>query len=201
MSTNFPTSLDSYATLVDNTTDVLAAVPNNHADAIEALEAKMGIDSSAVATSLDYLLTSASSVDPGHLHSVYGNFIASGRKLFLYENTSPTGWTTVAVTDSVLAVKGGSQAYNVTGGQTAGTWTQPNHTLVIGEIPSHDHPGSYLKWGPEGGDTIGYVEITSNYSADTTGGIVVAAQGGGGAHSHGTTYRPLACVGIISQKD
>lgn len=57
MATNFPTSLDSYATLVDNTDNIVAAHPNDRGDAIEALEAKVGIDSSAVATSHDYLLT------------------------------------------------------------------------------------------------------------------------------------------------
>ena len=55
----FPTDLTA---AVDNTTDVLAA----H---INALETKMGVDASAVATSLDYLLKNASSVDPGHKHS------------------------------------------------------------------------------------------------------------------------------------
>jgi len=55
----FPTTL---TTAVDNTTAIVAAHLN-------ALEAKVGIDSSAVATSLDYLLKSTSSVNPGHKHS------------------------------------------------------------------------------------------------------------------------------------
>jgi hypothetical protein len=54
MSTNFPTSLDSYATLVDGTDILEAADQNNARDAIEALEAKVGIDGSAVAASHDY---------------------------------------------------------------------------------------------------------------------------------------------------
>ena len=54
MSTNFPVTLDTYAALVDNTDDVLAAHPNDRGDAIEALEAKVGVDSSAVTTSHDY---------------------------------------------------------------------------------------------------------------------------------------------------
>ena len=57
MATNFSTSLDSYAALVDNTDGVVAAHPNDRGDAIEALEAKVGVDGSAVATSHDYLLT------------------------------------------------------------------------------------------------------------------------------------------------
>ncbi len=68
----FPSSLD-------NLTNPTAANPLNspshsgqHSDendAIEAIEAKIGVDSSAVASSLDYLIKSSS--DPGHLHSVY----------------------------------------------------------------------------------------------------------------------------------
>lgn len=72
MTTNFPTSLDS---LVNPTaTDDVSVVSHSgqHAnanDAIEALEAKVGIDSSAVTTSLDYKLKSTSSIDPGHKHT------------------------------------------------------------------------------------------------------------------------------------
>jgi len=57
MATNFPTSLDSYDTKVDSVTDVVAADINDPQDAIEALEAKVGIDGSAVTTSHDYLLS------------------------------------------------------------------------------------------------------------------------------------------------
>lgn len=52
---NFPTSLDSYS--AKNSGDTIAeGHVNDMQDAIEALEAKVGIDSSAVNTSHDYLL-------------------------------------------------------------------------------------------------------------------------------------------------
>lgn len=41
-------------------------------DAIVAIETKIGIDSSAVTSTLDYKLKSTSSLDPGHLHSANG---------------------------------------------------------------------------------------------------------------------------------
>jgi hypothetical protein len=56
MATSFPTALDSYTTLVDNVDGIVAAHPNDRGDAIEALQAKVGIDSSAVTTSHDYQL-------------------------------------------------------------------------------------------------------------------------------------------------
>ena len=184
MSTNFPTSLDSFATLVDNTDDALASHQNDRADAIEALEAKVGVDSSAVTTSLDYKVN---------------NFFATGRKVYLYENTAPTGWSITAVTDKVLAVKGGAQAYNVNGGNTAGTWTQPSHTLTSAEsgVPAHSHPYTTAvgaaagTWYPSGvpNATTGIANTNNNTAANAAS-----------AHNHGTAYRPSAAVGIICTK-
>lgn len=55
----FPTELSN---VLPGTTEIVAAHINN-------LEAKVGIDNSAVATSLDYLLKNPGSVDPGHKHT------------------------------------------------------------------------------------------------------------------------------------
>jgi hypothetical protein len=68
MSTNYSGSLDSYSDHTDNVDDVLAAHVNNLQDAVEALEAKVGIDSSSVVASLDYLLKHASGAYRTHLH-------------------------------------------------------------------------------------------------------------------------------------
>ncbi len=57
----YPTDLDSFSDVVDNTTDATAANHNAIQDAIEALEAKVGADSSAVTTSHDYMLNDSSS--------------------------------------------------------------------------------------------------------------------------------------------
>lgn len=38
-------------------------------DAIEVLQVKLGVDGSAVVTSIDYLLKNTASIDPGHKHS------------------------------------------------------------------------------------------------------------------------------------
>lgn len=76
MSTSFPTSLDSFTNPTG--TDILGnASPalvhsTQHAninDSVAALETKLGVDGSAVATSIDYLLKNASSSNPGHKHT------------------------------------------------------------------------------------------------------------------------------------
>lgn len=61
MTTTYPTSLDNFTNPAS--TDLLSAAGVSHADqhanandAIEALQAKVGADSSAVATSHDYLI-------------------------------------------------------------------------------------------------------------------------------------------------
>jgi len=58
MSTNFPdTAIDSFTDKTDNVDDVMAADVNNLQDAVVAIETKVGIDNSTVATSLDYKVT------------------------------------------------------------------------------------------------------------------------------------------------
>lgn len=75
MSTNFPTSLDNSTTLPAESANT--PLSTNHVtahqniqDAIEAIEAKVGIDSSVDTTSLDYKLKSTSSSNPGHKHTL-----------------------------------------------------------------------------------------------------------------------------------
>lgn len=73
MATDFPTSLDSLTN--PTSTDTMSSVPHSdqHAnanDAIEALQTKVGIDSSADTGSIDYKLTNTSSSNPGHKHTL-----------------------------------------------------------------------------------------------------------------------------------
>lgn len=97
---------------------------------------------SALARALNQLEVSVSGVT---------GFFTAGRKLWLYEDTAPTGWSIVSGTgDGLIAVKGGAAAYNTSGGTALqGTWTQPNHlhttgdhTLTEAELPAHDHGSS-----------------------------------------------------------
>ena len=201
----FPTTLDSdFGTLVDNVDAHAASQINEIRRAVEGLEAKVGIDSSLVTTSLDYLVN---------------NFFESGRRMWLYEDAAPTGWTHMAsVADRVIAVKGGSNAFNVVGGNQAGTWTQPNHTH---SGPSHNH-----KWY----DNQGY--HNNDYSFDTNGNSISLpiasaysgyrhmkiriddenyrigsdlytnnASGTTGNGATASTWRPYGAVGIIVEKD
>ena len=65
--------------------------------------------------------------------------IEATTKMYFYQVSAPTGWTIDnTITDKVIAVKGGSDAYNVAGGSVAGTWTQPTHTHDS-TVPLHNH--------------------------------------------------------------
>lgn len=119
----------------------------------------------------------------------------STTKMYFYQDTAPMGWTIdAAVADVCLAVKGGSQAFNVSGGNLAGTWTQPDHTLITSEIPAHSH-NVYASTSAASTASLTYKGVDSNP-------VATSNTGGGGAHNHGgATYRPYSAVGIIATKD
>jgi len=70
--------------------------------------------------------------------------LPSGTKMWFYQNTAPAGWTLDGTpSDDLLAVKGGSAAFDANGGTGAGTWTvagltKDAHTHTG---PSHTHTG------------------------------------------------------------
>ena len=70
----YPSSLDNLSESYLGTDQVSvvdhAGMHNSANAAINDIQAKLGIDSSAVTTSIDYLLKSTSSSDPGHKHTV-----------------------------------------------------------------------------------------------------------------------------------
>lgn len=77
---SFPTVLDDLSTTrASQGTDKLSSPDHltHHVaedTATQALETKVGVDGSAVATTLDYLLKNASSSNPGHIHT-WGNIL------------------------------------------------------------------------------------------------------------------------------
>ncbi|MGA2823648.1 MAG: hypothetical protein ABSE72_08995 [Bacteroidales bacterium] len=139
--------------------------------------------------------------------------VADGsHKIWVYRNTAPEGWAIdSSVTDVVLALKGGSQAYNANGGTQVGTWQQAGHSLSIAELAIHSHPGDphgHTFYVDEGGGTVGGTSSipmggqnaanTDNGSTDSGGtGSSTGSTGSGAAHDHGNTWRPAAAVGTL----
>jgi len=75
MATTFPTSLQDLDATRGTSSNTLSSPSHvtHHTtedDTIEALQAKVGVDNSAVTSSIDYKLTNTSSVNPGHKHTL-----------------------------------------------------------------------------------------------------------------------------------
>jgi hypothetical protein len=117
--------------------------------------------------------------------------------IWMYLNAAPPGWKVTATgADTILGVAGGAQAYNVNGGNPGGTWTQPNHTLTASEMPAHVHTVAARTGRSLSSASITNAQITSTDTTYNTG-----SAGSGGAHNHGTTYRPSASVGKLFRLD
>lgn len=133
---------------------------------------------------------------------------ASGTKMFFYQSSCPAGWTDANVDDVVLATTGGSDAYNVAGGNTAGTWTQPNH---VHTGPEHNHQwydfngGSVDLMARSGGAGDGTWQSNgSSVQSITASADYYTKDGGTGTTGSGATaatYRPEAAVGLLCTKD
>ena len=108
----FPTSLDSFVTKYDLIDDVLAADVNSLQTAVAALEAKVGVNSSTVTSSLDYkvaavavVATSGSGLGVGQ---TWQNFTGSRAVGVSYTNS--TGKPIVVM----MSVSGAYDDYHLT---------------------------------------------------------------------------------------
>ena len=146
-------------------------------------------------------LTSAGKFNPQYA-------FPAGTKAVFYQDTAPTGWTTINdLNDKLLYVTNGSGFGGQTGGaaHSAGTWiisgiAGGNHVLTIAEMPYHQHeikkatathPEMY--GAGQAGDEAG----AQQYSGYVGGG----ATHGHGASSHDGAWRPAAYCVIIASKD
>lgn len=128
----------------------------------------------------------------------------TSQKIWVYRNAAMEGWAidSVSCTDAVLALKGGTQYYNVNGGTNAGTWTQPGHVLSDVELPAsfgpHSHGISSAVTSGTGQFAEGGGYLVAQINTDAA---PVTITGGGQSHSHGNTYRPTAAVGTLQYLD
>lgn len=158
---NFPTSLDSFTDKEDGIDDILAVETNTQSSAIEALEAKVGINNSAVATSHDYRINA------------------------LEDNLDPSGALDdyVLTVDSILPAGYGWKANP--GGfadptTTAGDIIYRNSSNVLTRLAKGSQ-GQVLEVGPT---TIGYQNrdevnlFTAGYAPVSTSFLAVQNTGG-----------------------
>lgn len=145
---------------------------------------------------------------------------AAATKMYFYQDTAPVGWTIdAAVSDCCLAVKGGSNAFNVAGGNRAGAWA-----MTTAQMPIHNHANTASSDSAGGHSHTVTIPVINDdnrgsggflFDGDdgTTNGVTPRGTNDGGGHSHSislsnanagsgaATYRPYSAVGIIAAKD
>ena len=178
MSTTFPTTLDTYVTLFDNTDAIVAAHPNNRGDAIEAIEAKLGVDSSAVVTTHDYKLT--------HLPAQATDFDAGSVEVRAetFESDVATGTPPIVVASTtectnLNAAKVGAKAVSELV-QTAGNQT-------VAGIKTF----SSFSIGPSTAPTTDYQYANKKYVDDAAGKVVQHVYNFDGTYATGSTAIPF----------
>ena len=105
-----------------------------------------------------------------------------------------------SVTDKVLAIKGGSQAYNVNGGNTAGDWSL-SHTHGAGTYTVNTyHRHNVGAYGAGSVAFLAHVEDSdayTDYQGSTTTAISNSSLSGGPT----AAWRPTAAVGALLKPD
>ncbi len=162
--TNFPGSLDTFTNPGSSDSESAGPVPHHlqHGklnDAVAALEAKVGVDGSAIGTSLDYLLKSPSSHNPGHVHTQP----TTTQNLSISGTTAQTGaglWTD------------GTVLYVTNGGTSGGVILRPkgptnnSYQLLVtstGHVSTSDSIGSVRNTFDDGS---GNVTVAGNITID-----------------------------------
>lgn len=138
MATNFPTNIDTFT---DQTSSdlITSGKWNNLQDAIAACEAKIGVDSSAETTSLDYLVTNPLSEDPGHTHTLADGAVdvtATAAEVDLLSGATSTPRAgKAAIRDANAVVKGAELSMT---GDAADEASAYEVTLDLGSVKEGD---------------------------------------------------------------
>lgn len=150
MATNFPTSLDSYTNPTSTTLRTAtggispSATITDMQDALEALQAKVGVDSSAVATSHDYKLANLATADITDITSTAAelNITKGGDTTEKVLNTQCKVYAYLSAdqdnipNDSFVRVEFDAEAFDVGGDMSGARFTAPvtGYYVVSGNV-------------------------------------------------------------------
>lgn len=185
----FPSGLFSWTTLVDNSDDILAAHPNSLAAEIIALETKVGVDSSAVTTTVDYKLrnlpaqgstTKVVSLNADLLDGIDSTAFfpaQSGDLLLTSVVAARTGWTDVSATYSGYFIR-------ISSGTALNTGGADTHTHGAGSysMPAHSHGGATggVSFGGGGSLTAGVLDTAHTHSISTESATTITGTSAAG---------------------
>lgn len=211
MSTNFPTSLD---TLTNPTSSDKLNSPDHAAqhasenDAIEALEAKVGVNNSAVTTSLDYIIKNAASNGGGHVQTANkggtGQTSYTKGDLLVAQSASVIAKLAIGVDNQALIVNSSTASgvqwgnpilpptvtVHSVGGVGGGAssyvalWRKPSTlTYAVVEVVGGGGGGggtTTVNYGAAGGGGGGYAKKVVTYANLPLAASIIIGQGGGG---------------------
>lgn len=200
MTTVFPSALDNYATVPQNqnTATRHRERHQNVEDAVEALEAKVGVNSSAVTSTLDYRvgqLETAQAVfipftfapgvtfaTPGDLSVTYSQQLGYGARMgkFVFVNIALTFTPTFTAASGEFRITGlPNIAVNATGRDVAlgiatmtNNWTWPTSaTQLTGQVPTNTQ---YVRLLGHGNTITSSILSTTHVPSGTLKGITLS---------------------------
>ncbi len=167
-----------------------------------ATEAAEGVAEIATQVETDAGTNDTRFITPLKLETKPAAGFPAGTKMLFQQTAAPTGWTKETVHNNKairlqtgVVSSGGSVNFSTVFGTGKAT---NSHTLVISEMPSHNHTGSYPI------AATGALSILRGFNADGGNEATNAArsQGGGGGHTHNLSNLDLRFVDfIIAIKD
>ena len=156
MATNFPTSLDSLTNPTSSSALNLPSHSSQHADAndaIEALQAKVGVDGSAVTTSLDYKVANA-----GGLALLSDTTISSGSSSVTVSSVFSSSYANYKIL--IHNIRGSASAdirFKFAAGGNGYYWASRSKSIAGS---TDDDNGNYFGTGTDW--WIGYVSSSTN---------------------------------------
>ena len=205
---SYPTSLDSF--INPTPTEPMnnpshSAIEDAQNNALTALETNIGINGSAVSTTIDYLLKNTSSVDPGHKHTPTVSLEVTGSPSTLTFLRGDNSWNS----PSTFGGTGADGALNITSGTTtvnlanASTYIKNYTSMNIGgnALLNFSNPnanGSIIIFRVSGNVTLTSsnnpnIDISNLGTAGTSGGDSYTGNGGSGAGA-----MLIECAGVLT---
>jgi hypothetical protein len=135
------------------------------------------------------------------------HYSSTAARWWVYANTAGDGWIVdSSVSDRVLAIKGGANAYNAAGGSAAGSWTISGTTLSVNStghthlVGVHTHAYSVIDVAStiSEGTNISVVQSVGNSTGFNTGGVSTSHRH---TFSNDATWRPAASIGTLQYLD
>jgi hypothetical protein len=132
-------------------------------------------------------------------------------RFWVYGHNPEDGWLVdTTVSDRIIAIKGGSQAYNANGGTLQGSWTISG-TTVLGSTHNHKYYGVGSDVTNDYGFDASGDGLSISINTSKAGGIGISASTGdviatdlytaNNPHAHSlsndATWRPAAAVGTL----